>query len=126
MRRIGIVLLGILFFTACSPDQAVKKYYRATLSGNYIHAGRFALKSHKDVYVLLDQQQTVEDRKSLRRRRVYVRDVRSERTSDSTAVATCMLLVKAQKQPMDTAYRVILLKKEGGRWKVNNGLLSVR
>lgn len=126
MRRIGIVLISTMFFTACSPDQAVKNYYRASLNGEYAHAGRYVVSSQREAYAMLDKQQTPEDRKALRRRKVHVRDVSVERTNDSAAVATCMLLVKERKQPEDTAYRVVLLKKEGRRWKVNNGLLPVR
>lgn len=126
MRCIGIVLLSLIFFTACSPDQAVKNYYKASLNGNYAHAGHYVVESQKEAYILLEQQQTDADRKALRRRSIRVRDVRSERTNDSAAVATCMLLIKEHKQPVDTAYRVVLLKKEGRCWKVNNGLLPVR
>lgn len=126
MRRIGTVLLSFLFFTACSPDQAVKNYYKASLSGDYGHAGRYVVHSQKEAYDLLEQQQTAADRKVLRGRRVQVKDVQSQRTDDSSAVATCMLLLREHRQPADTLYRVVLLKKEGIRWKVNNGLLPVR
>lgn len=125
MRRIGILILSVMFFTACSPDQAVKNYYRATLNGNYAHAAHYVVESQKPACELLEQQQTDEDRKVLRSRRVQVKDVQSQRMNDSAAIATCMLVVREKKQPADTAYRVVLLKKEGRRWKVNNGLLPV-
>ena len=97
MRCVGIVLLSLIFFTACSPDQAAKNYYKASLNGNYAHAGHYVVESQKEAYILLEQQQTDADRKALRRRSIRVRDVRSERTNDSAAVATCMLLIKEHK-----------------------------
>ena len=125
MRRFGIVFISVLFFTACSSDQAVKNYYRAYFNGNYARAARYVVNSQQESYSIMEQQQTKVDKKSLRNRSVRVKNVQSEHTSDSTAVATCMLVIKKDKQVSDTAYRVVLLKKEGRRWKVNNGLLPI-
>lgn len=55
MKRIFyIVFLGIIFFfTACSPDQAVKKYYKACLKGDYAKAEKYVISAQKDSYKIL-------------------------------------------------------------------------
>jgi hypothetical protein len=67
-----------------------------------------------------------DDKKRLRQRRVRVRDVAVDRLSDSSAIATCVILLREPSQREDTLYRLVLLKKEGRRWKVSSGIWSER
>ena len=114
------------FFTACSSEQAVKKYYRAYLTGDYLRASRHVLSGQRESLSLHAAQLQAEERRQLRRRKVRVRDVSTDFESDSTAVATCMVLLKEPDRREDTLYRLVLLKKEGRRWKVSSGVWSER
>ena len=114
------------FFTACSSEQAVKKYYRAYLTGDYLRASRHVLSGQRESLSLHAAQLQPEERRQLRRRKVRVQDVSTDFESDSTAVATCMVLLKEPDHREDTLYRLVLLKKEGRRWKVNHGIWSER
>lgn len=127
MRRIGTVLiLTTLFFTACSPDQAVKNYYRSYLTGDYYRTARYAVSSEQETYRLFGQQLRPEDKKRLHKRKVRVRDVSTEALGDTSMLATCTVLLKEPQRSEDTLYRLVLLKKEGRRWKVSSGVWSER
>ncbi|MBO4282631.1 MAG: hypothetical protein J5873_05510 [Bacteroidales bacterium] len=91
--------------------------------GDFLKAGRYAVSGQQEAYERMAEQWRAEDRRQARSRRYEVKDVRSDRSDDSTAVSSCMLVVKRKGLPNDTVYRVVLLKKEGLRWKVNSGLL---
>ena len=127
MRRFGTVLiLTTLFFTACSPDQAVKNYYRSYLTGDYCRAARYAASSEQEAYRMFGQQLRPEEKKRLHKRKVRVRDVSTEALSDTSMLATCTVLLKEPQKSEDTLYRLVQLKKEGRRWKVSSGVWSER
>jgi hypothetical protein len=125
MRKIGFVLF-VIFFTACSPDQAVKNYYRSYLSGDYVRAQHYVTVSQKEAFSAFTGQLRQDDKKRLRQRRARVRDVAVDRLNDTTAIATCVILLREPSQREDTLYRLVLLKKENRRWKVSSGVWSER
>ena len=127
MRRIGTVLMLItLFFTACSPDQAVKNYYRSYLTGDYVRAGRHVVSSQRELFERYAVQLRPDERRQLHRRTVHVRNVSTDYRSDTSAIATCQVLLKETDGSQDTLCRLVLLKKEGCRWKVSSGAWSER
>ncbi|MBO7465566.1 MAG: hypothetical protein J6T56_06955 [Bacteroidales bacterium] len=112
----------MIFFTACSPDQAVKNYYRSYLTGDYVRAQHYVSVSQREAFSLFAGQLRPDDKKRLRQRRVRVRDVVVDRLNDTAAVATCVVLLREPSQPKDTLYRLALLKKEGRRWRIGSGV----
>lgn len=126
MRKAGFLLFATFFFTACSPDQAVKKYYRSYLTGDYVRARSHVTVSQQEAFSVFDVQLRPDEKKRLRQRRVRVRDVAVDRLNDSSAIATCVILLREPQQREDTLYRLVLLKKEGRRWKVGSGVWSER
>lgn len=100
----------------------MKKYYSALGKGNFQKAGRYVVAGQQEAYARMAEQWQESDKRQACRQRYEVKDVRTDLTSDSSAVSSCMLLVVHEDAPNDTVYRVVLLKKEGRCWKVNNGL----
>ena len=114
------------FFTACSSDQAVKKFYRAYLTGDYVRARNHVTVSQQEDFSVFAGQLRQDDKKRLRQRRVRVRDVAVEHLNDTSAIASCMILLREPSQQEDSLYRLVLLKKEGRCWKVCSGIWSER
>ena len=75
---------------------------------------------------MFGQQLRPEEKKRLHKRKVRVRDVSTEALGDTSMLATCTVLLKEPQKSEDTLYRLVLLKKEGRRWKVSSGVWSER
>ncbi|MBQ2488814.1 MAG: hypothetical protein II525_03260 [Bacteroidales bacterium] len=82
--------------------------------------------SQQEDFSVFAGQLRQDDKKRLRQRRVRVRDVAVEHLNDTSAIASCVILLREPSQREDTLYRLVLLKKEGRRWKVSSGVWSER
>ncbi len=122
-KRICLGLLIVLFFTACTPKQAVKNYYQACLKGDFVRAERHVVRAQKESCRLFADQMQKEDKAFLKKRHSEVRQVEIEKLDDTTAVASCLLIEGEKNMPYDTVRRTVLVKKEGLHWGVCNGML---
>ena len=112
----------VLFFTACSADQAVKKYYRACLKGNYAKAGKQVVKAQRDAYKIFEKQLDKKGPARLRGQKVRLESLQVRYMDDTTAVAMFDLMLQTE-QSSDTIPKLVMLKKEKGRWRICNGML---
>lgn len=124
MKRIFyIVFLGIIFFfTACSPDQAVKKYYKACLKGDYAKAEKYVISAQKDSYKILKKKYKTIKHKDPDIPKVKVKDIQVRHLDDSSAIASFDLITIADSSA-DTLPKLVMLKKEKGAWRICNGML---
>lgn len=122
VKHILYVFVTIVFFTACSPDQAVKKYYKACLKGDYDAASRQVIAVQREACATLGDYLGKAESESMHRRKVKVREVQVKPIDDTSSVASCTLIVQSGAQS-DTTHKVVMLKKESGRWLICNGML---
>ncbi|MBO4402185.1 MAG: hypothetical protein J5792_00660 [Bacteroidales bacterium] len=92
------------------------------MRGHYLRAGRYVIEAQRDSYKLFDEHKGREEKAFLRQRKVKVTEVRTTQRSDTTAVASCNLIIRTAEKT-DTICKNVLLKKEKGRWRICNGIL---
>lgn len=102
----------------------MKSYYRAELKGDFERAGDFVPASRREAYSDFADALTHKNRAALRKRKINVKNIQVKKITDTTAVASCDLIIKTEKERADTVYRVVMMQKEGCRWKIDNGILG--